>query len=390
MDYVLYEIIFTLAAVETPVPGGTGSEKYGLLDSAEASSKRSDDPISTTPKSYYVSSGIRSALRHIQSEAGDLSTFRGLGTYMSSCLLFMILTWAIGLVLGFPAKLLKAPRFVNLLTFTLSRLALEQVDAAWTHIVISKPRHKFWFRRLPLSFLTIIRTLWLPVVAYILMYEAIEWVPSLWSSSKPPQKVQNTGSTGQKGLIRVTDGPIVGISFFAVLWMLLKFFLSSLITPALKVAFLMPIETIHRRIQASLLPDEDDPIVPMDRSFSNGPNSGILHQQQPLDFVRAYQTLDKATYIRLAKYYIKATLIKKALEICFFAVILSEITALVGRGTMWIMFKVLMDVPIVQQDVEGISGGAWDILSSMIINSTVVVNATAAAAASSPVTLLLE
>lgn len=360
--------MFALAAVETPVPGGPMSEKYSILDSVEeeALSKRSDDRISHSRRSNFVSSSIRGTIRHLQTEAGDFSALRGIGTHWMLRSLSMLVYLAIGCVL--PTKLINAPCFFSILGNMLTALLFAQADTAWLHITISKPRLKFWFRRLPLTFLTMIKILWIPTIALVLAQELVDWAPSMLSSSKRPQTAPGQDP---RGMIHVTDGPIVRIGMFKLLWSLLVSQLRSLVRPILKTIIAMPIEAVYRRMQASVLPDEDDPIVPVDRSFSSSPNSGILYQQKPLDFLSACRSIDRPTIVRLALLYIRFHLFKEILGWVVKGLFITEALIHFGANPMWVVLKGALDVPIVQQDMEGFSPNAREYLSGLIVNTTV-------------------
>lgn len=344
------------------------SEKYGIIDSVEeeALSKRSDDRISHSRRSNFVSSSIRCTLRHLQTEAGDFSALRGIGTQWMLQFLSTLVNLAIGYVL--PTKLIHAPRILSILGTVLTALLLAQADTAWLHITISKPRLKFWFRRLPLTFLTMIKILWIPTITLVLAQEFVDWAPSMLLSSK---SAQGGPGQGQRGMIHVTDGPVVRIGMFKFLWSLLASQLRSLVRPILKTIIAMPIEAVYRRMQASVLPDEDDPIVPIDRSFSGSPNSGILYQQKPLDFLSACRSIDRPTIVRLALLYVKFHLIKKLLGWMVKGLFVTEALIHFGASSMWVVLKGALDVPIVQQDMEGLSPNAREYLSGLIVNTTV-------------------
>lgn len=122
-------------------------------------------------------------------------------------------------------------------------------------------------------------------------------------------------------------------------------------------------------MQASLLPDEDDPIVPIDRSFVGGPSSGILHQTEALEFKRACSTIDKPRYVRLVKLDIKLRLVKQVIGWLFAALIVAEMVALVGWSASPVFLKIALGVPIAQEEVDDTVGIARDILSRLIGNA---------------------
>lgn len=362
MDYVLFDLIPILSMVETPVLGGAGSEKYGLLDDRDESPKGSAKSTTSSPKDYYVTSGIRSTYRHLQSEAGDLSIFRGIGLDLIKVTMYSILVPIFEWVLKAPGEWLHASRFLPQISLTIAFILFQQIDMAWTHIIISKPQHKFWFRRLPLTFFSSVNYLWIPCLAMSVVYDFAAWVPSLWAAEL---SAKTDLANGDK--IQLYHGPAIPISFSYAFWPLTRILLGSFVAPVLRAVLATPVEAAVRRMQASLLPDDDDPIVSMDRSFNGRPTSGILARTEPLDFKRACRSIDRPTYIRLAKLNLKVRLLKNAVMLVFLAIVGLELAALVGFSTSHIFLKMALGVPIKLKEVEGIHGLPRDILNKITV-----------------------
>lgn len=296
--------------------------------------------------------------------------FRGLGALICLSGIAQICSPVISWIVSFPLGWVHANRALSSVTTAITALVLAQASTAWTHIVISKPRHKFWFRRLPPTFLSTIKALWIPLLVQVVLEIFIDWVPSLWSAKG--SRSSQSQPHRQNGKLLLTDGPPVSIGLFRLLWALLIYFAETFANPALKVFLYAPVSATLTRMQASCLPDDDDPIVSMDRSFSGRPNHGILRQSEPLDLKRACQTMDKPTLVRIFKLHIKLHLINQILGFLLMALVTVEIATLVGWDAFRVFVKLILQVPVVRQDVEGIYGSARDILNSLIANTTIV------------------
>jgi hypothetical protein len=80
------------------------------------------------------------------------------------------------------------------------------------------------------------------------------------------------------------------------------------------------------RIQASLLPEDEEPIVPLDRSFgtsgSNGLRPGLLAEARgPLSLKEAWRSLTWVEMRRIAKIFTKMLLVQAAVNAVFWPAI---------------------------------------------------------------------
>ncbi|THW85503.1 hypothetical protein D6D17_09184 [Aureobasidium pullulans] len=247
-----------LSEVEASVPGGpdlqdAGSKKYGLLEVHGKKGKKHVPKVA--PKSEYITSSIRATLRHLNAEAGDLSMLRGIGT-TTAVYLLMVPVW-----LGLEMNVLRAA----CLAVSVDILADDILEAAFYY---------------------------------------------LWQSGKP-KSVQPKANHGKN--FRLGGGSLFKVSVAMVLWTCIRSILRSQIKPLARVALLRPFETISTRVYASMLRDNEDPVVPMDRSFRGRPHFGGILQRQarPPSFLEAARTIDKKTYIRLIKLKFKLHVIRK-------------------------------------------------------------------------------
>lgn len=356
--------------------GGSGSENYSLLDDRD--DKKFDDREKIR-RDQVITSSLRKTRKHVAHEAGDFSMLRGLGSNGVLFATYLIVEGTTHWILSKALNFTKSPPLIRVIATYLSRLVIEQGDTAWLHIVISKPKHVFWYRRLPSNFLTIIKLMWMPLLALTIGHEVVDWISKWDLLSTSDKQVRYTSSTGTV-LVPIGEGPIVHMGIWFIIWSCITHIARSFIAPALDVALITPIDAAHRRMQASLLPDEDEPIVPIDTSFDDGPRSGILAQRQPLPFVDALRgLLEKSRYLRLAKLQLKIHILKEVLYVLFWTLMLAEVTALVGLSPLRVLAKMVLGSPIVYEDLEGVSVFARGVFKHMVMNATVAsTNATAA------------
>jgi len=88
----------------------------------------------------------------------------------------------------------------------------------------------------------------------------------------------------------------------------------------------LPLEVALVRIQASLLPEDEEPIVPFDRSFgNNGPNGlrpGLLAEPRgPLRLRQAWKSLTWAEMRRLLKTFAKMLTVQAVIYALFWLAI---------------------------------------------------------------------
>lgn len=344
-------VLTTLAQVETPLPGGVdsefiGSEKYGLLEEDTYKDKKIDSASGAAP--HYVTSSIRATWRHLNKEAGDLSMFRGIGAKF----MIYILTVPLGLGLDWAGqRVAKNSRLMEIATNLMCWLIFAQCWGALIHVIISKPRYKFWYRRLPLTWLQVLRKISIALIANNLTQEAIKAAFRYFETAPEQPKDFNAPFT-------LAEGPMVPLNVAILLWIIIKSILRSQLRPLVEMVITTPLSAIETRIYASMLPDQDDPVVPMDREFQGRPQSGGLMQapSAPLNFMDAARTIDKATYKRLLKLDFKFHVIKEISECAFIALLFAELVYAVGPNSIWVLLKFLTNTPVVQGDLDTLQG----------------------------------
>lgn len=225
------------------------------------------------------------------------------------------------------------------------------------HVCVSKPRYKFWFRRTPASWFGVLRTVWAAVLIDGLADDLVEMAfYSFTPSSKPGNGTIDTRS--EKQVFQLSNGALVRISVAVILWSFFKSMLRGQIKPLVRLVLLRPFEAIQTRVSASMLRDDEDPVIPMDRSFQGRPQSGGILQQssQPLTFIQAARTIDKKTYIRLVKLKFKLHVIETLITWAFWTLIFAETVYFFGPSAVWVVTKLIIGKPVVQSELDAVTG----------------------------------
>jgi hypothetical protein len=360
-----------LSEVETPLPGGVdsqdvGSEKYGLLEQDEYKDKKRVS--STAPKSAYLTSSIRATIRHLNAEAGDLSMFRGIGSASAIYLTIIPLSFCLDFIAHKLPLIKKSDRIAEGFATHITALISCQMIATLLHVCISKPRYKFWFRRMPLTWFGVLRKAWLAILLDVLADDVVE--AAFYYLTPAVKRDPNVIDTrGEKQVFQLSNGPLVNISIAVILWAIFKCMLRSQLKPLVRLLFLRPFETISTRVNASMLRDDEDPVVPMDRSFQGRPQSGgiLQHQHEPLSFIQAARTIDKNTYIRLVKLKFKLHVIESVITWSFWSLIFAETIYFFGPSAVWVVLKLIVGKPVVQAELDLVQGNATRrVLDSLI------------------------
>jgi hypothetical protein len=243
-----------------------------------------------------------------------------------------------------------------------------QMIATLLHVCISKPRYKFWFRRMPLTWFGVLRKAWLAILLDVLADDVVE--AAFYYLTPAVKRDPNVIDTrGEKQVFQLSNGPLVNISIAVILWAIFKCMLRSQLKPLVRLLFLRPFETISTRVNASMLRDDEDPVIPMDRSFQGRPQSGgiLQHQHEPLSFIQAARTIDKNTYIRLVKLKFKLHVIESVITWSFWSLIFAETIYFFGPSAVWVVLKLIVGKPVVQAELDLVQGNATRrVLDSLI------------------------
>lgn len=305
VDYSYGSVVATLAAVED-----TNPDLYVRLDADYDPSKPdSIDPIARdvdgAPKP--ITSKLRTTIAHLRARAGRWSRFRGFAMYMA----YGIARGSLFMILPVGSDQFSGQFAIQ----TVLAVLLANLQMAWVHIVVSKPSNKRFYQRIP-GFKSWVQIA--PVAAFenivvglafflpLLMAKALGgWDAAMEdaSSTAPPTKA------------------------FCKMWAM------TMIPSILSYLVSIPAQAVFVRVAASMLPEEDEAIVPFDRSFGGKVVPAILGGSGRLSIMDAWRTFDRPARVRYLKVIGKVLMMEGALMVTFTLALLAQFS-LMGVETM--------------------------------------------------------
>lgn len=284
---MLKEVVATLCMIETPHAAITISpsdepaskdEKEGLLETG---------PTITLVHQKPITSSIRATIKHLVANAGRFARFRGFKIHALYSVFFALAVhFFTGFFLSlFPGGLPGQPIIVS----ALAGATVANLHAAWTHKVVSMPSEaKFW-QRVPskshwktLAPAAAIST----AMPYISMYLTVG-VAILFGLHKVDQDNLEQYTKRQWTCLAVRALATVVFAIFTTLFLCI------------------PAVVTQVRIESSILPEDQDTIVPFDRTFGGKVVSQLLGGAGSIGFFDAWRSFNWEARRRLLKLYIK-------------------------------------------------------------------------------------
>ncbi|ORY62905.1 uncharacterized protein BCR38DRAFT_409894 [Pseudomassariella vexata] len=287
LGYTLNNVYPVLAMIEDPSPpayepvslNGDDDNESLAEDAAPLADEAARGGSERYGQTRAVTSSFRSIHRTLWNIAGLKSYFRGLACWIALTV-STLFVFAIVSTIPFVPSIFAA---------MISAMALVQLYTAWLHIVISAPSTKHFWQRLP-TFKKAFQATALPTVLYFVALEIQQTVPrfiaramgmSVWDSTTPDVIPKPQASDSWKAL------------------------LVFIISISLTIFLAIPAHVVLTRVQASLLPEEDETIVPFDRSFQGKMEPAIVGGRGFVTVMDAWKTFSRASWIRLVKLYLK-------------------------------------------------------------------------------------
>lgn len=313
IDYTVSYVIATLAMIETPTSSitvtpasdnialkGGDEAKAGLLETGPSIELVAQKPITAK---------IRATVRHLRANAGKFAPWRGLSLHWLYHMSFVF-------VANFLEQLLpKVPGMLIVIT-ALTGALLAQLHVSWTHKVVAMPTTApFWKRFVSVSEW---KALALPAAlqasaTYISIY-IVQGLVFLMGLDRIDQK--ETATTGQQVCVALQALSIIAIAFACGLFLCL------------------PATVTLVRIESSILPEDQETIVPFDRTFGGKVEPRIHGGTGRVGFVDAWKSFNWEARRRLIKLYFKNMAIGAALGFIFAHVILLELWAFMGAAVL--------------------------------------------------------
>jgi len=302
IEYTFGRVIPTLLMVESPQditfePIPTEDNDASMIKDPEQQS---------APRQRFITSSFRSSIQLLKSKGGFRARYRGLAIFIANA-------FAVQAVAG----ILSMIPIINLLpmgfTAVLAMVLCAQLTLGWTHIVISEASPKPWYRRVPT--LKMWKKVAVPTAFYAICEQVAVMLPLYLAISigltQDPNEVANLPDRKQKALI------IKSLGIF-VLGLVLAFLV------------VIPANVALTRLQASLLQDSDETIVPFDRSFGGKVVPEIVGGSGMIGMLDAWKTFEWASRMRLVKAYIKVFFMQMAVTFFFAMLFVMQILMIGG------------------------------------------------------------
>lgn len=260
-------------------------------------------------KTKPITAKIRTTMKHLRTQAGPWSRFRGLHIYMIYHFLFFV-SYAI---LQSLFRLVYIPRAAAAVT---THVIMCQFALMWTHVVISAPSTQPWYKRTP-TFATV-KLVVFPTVIFagaeqlvLLVSRDLLKAFGLHRFLRNPDLFAQLSSDSQKvALAQIsTIGLISAIAGFLVLF---------------------PAYVALTRVYASALPEQDESIVPFDRTFGGRAQPRTEGGHGIVSMLDAWRTFDWAARIRLIKLYAKIFALESATTLVFGLLMLGQLRIILG------------------------------------------------------------
>ena len=307
MSYTLGDIVPVLAMIEDPAPPAyepvslNDDDAQSLPDDAAATATVTADEagaVSAAP----VTSSLRTTLRTLRSVGGWKSFLRGFGCRVAA-----------GLATSFVYGVMVSAYVPRLIAGPACAVALIQLHTAWVHVVISAPSPLPFWRRLP-PFRRVFNAAALPFVLYFFALEVSTFVPRLLA--------QALGLMTQRDTHADQPGMAVPSLDASDAWKAVVVFVVGL---ALRVFLAIPAHVVLTRVQASLLPEEDEAIVAFDRSFRGRVEPAVVGGKGYVSPLDAWRTFSRASWVRLLKLYAKLFAVGLAVGFAWALIVVPEL-----------------------------------------------------------------
>ncbi len=256
-------------------------------------------------KTQPITASFRTTIQHLRARAGFFSRFRGVK--VAAVITFLHVAFTL---------LLTGLFSVPFLGEFLSCIILAPLSLTWNHVIISEPSAREWYRRIP--GVKSLRKI-LPATAIFAAAQQLTTVlPAILAQIfglplylEDPTVMAQVDEAGRKAIVR-------------------QVVIVSAVYVATSILILVPASVTLSRVQASLLPEQDEAIVPFDRTFGGKVVPEAVGGSGVLGVVDAWRTFDWAARIRLMKVYIKVTMMSFAITMLFGAAIYDELSLIMG------------------------------------------------------------
>ncbi|CAD6570750.1 MAG: hypothetical protein ASARMPRED_003911 [Alectoria sarmentosa] len=314
ISYTYGDVVATLTMIETPTATAFKTEftDSDEIDAPLLSQDQKSEKAQVVESDLFlvkqkpITSKMRTTIKHLRAQAGPLARFRGLHV---SIIYHLLHGGIVGFISSHVARHPLARPFIAIF----ASIALCRLQMTWTHTVISKPSSKSWFRRIPSR--AAVRNILVPTAIFAVAEQATIYVPGalfvLVNQAYNNEEVHANAARTQNSALLLN-------------------FLIGLIGIGIFVSVVIPADVTLKRVQASMLPEEDESIVPFDRTFAGKVKPEILGGSGAVSMLDAWKTFDRSARIRLMKLYLKVFLVSVFTTVMFIMVLVGEVRLIMG------------------------------------------------------------
>lgn len=103
------------------------------------------------------------------------------------------------------------------------------------------------------------------------------------------------------------------------------------------------------------MPEEDEPIIPLDRSFNAG-GDGILSRRTPITFQRALAGLRKTAVYRVAMVRLKSWFVYTCMSTALVIFLYVQVLCLVGPQAFWVLIQLANGIEVSHSNFYALDG----------------------------------
>lgn len=301
--YTYGEVVATLAMIETPTTTAIVRTSVDKDDSDPALKDPLDQELLLV-KVKPITSKLRTAVRHLKQRAGRMARFRGLH-------IFIIYNLVSAILESFATSLLSRTLVARSVSHVCVTVILCRLSMVWTHHVISEPSSKPWYRRVTNYEDT--KRIVVPTAVFALAEQATVFIPAFVFGLLGLTRINHTqpSELGMSHLAKGFSVAVVGLISFLVIY--------------------FPAQVMLVRVQGSLLAEEEESIVPFDRTYGGKVIPAIVGGSGKLGMRDAWKTFDWNSRVRLFKIYAKVLALQIALFFLFVGIVGLELRLALGK-----------------------------------------------------------
>jgi len=300
IEYTFGRIIPTLTMIESPA-----EIAFEPLPSDDTDASLNKTPEYEAAQPKYITSSFKSSIQLLQSKGGFRARFRGLAVYIVNS---MVVQWVSQFLTAIP--FMPAP-----LSLLGAMVLCANLSLCWTLIVISEPSPKMWFRRMPtLKMWKKVAgpTAFLGLAEQVAIFCPLLLAMTIGLTEEDPRQLADIASS-RSGILVLKTITVLSVAI------------------ALSVFLVIPANIALTRVQASLISEAEETIVPFDRTFNGKVVPEVVGGTGVIGMLDAWKTFDWAARIRLVKAYAKVFAMQMALTFTFIFVVFAQLFMIFGK-----------------------------------------------------------